>query len=223
MNHRSTVSSRRRRAAGLLIIGTIVPLGCFDPAIFNPGFVNTFQGGLFPLVPGEDVGLLLVRVVNSTDQTISFRVTIERPAVVVDVNTGASVTASETTELFTEPGNLSNEAGVLYECTPNNPITRLGLGDNLNQPSSEPGLFVGVMGDLTQGFGVPPNINPLRRDNGDFRCGDTVIFNAFSSANAPGGFKVQAFRLPQERQPEGNLRDTFGVAAEFLRNRPTED
>lgn len=216
-------NTRRRSLVGLLVLGAAAPLGCFDPTIFNPGFVNTFQGGLFPLVPGEEVGLLLVRVVNSTDQTMSFRVTIERPAVVVDVNTGASVTAFETTELFTEPGTLSSEAGVLFECTADNPITRLGLGENLNQPSSEPGLFVGVMGDLTQGFGVPPNINPLRRDNDDFRCGDTVIFNAFSSANAPGGFKVQAFVLPHERQPDVTVRQTFRVAADFLRDRPAED
>ena len=196
---------------------------CFDPLFVNPAFVNTFQGGLFPFVPGGENDLLLVRTVNSTNVTLRFLVTIERATLLTEGGGNGTVTDAQTTELFTIPGGQSNEAGVLYDCSDQNPVARLGLGENLNRPGTEPGLFVGGTGDITQGFGVPPNINPLSRDNGDFKCGDTVIFEAFESNNAPGGFKVRAFVLDFETQPVSTVRDTFTVAAEFLRGRPSEN
>jgi len=200
----------------------VASMSCFDAALLlNPSFVNTIEGGLFPFVPGPENELLLVRAVNSTNETLSFLVTIER-ARLLGQGSG-SINESETIDVFTSPANLANEAGILFDCTAENPINRIGLGENLNRPETEPGLLVGGVGDVTQGFGVPPNINPLSREDGDFQCGDTVIFEAFVSANAAGGFKVRAFVLPAATQPEDTFRDTFGVAAQFLRDRPGEE
>ncbi len=201
-----------------------LPAGCGEDAILflNPSFVNRTQGGLFPLVPQPDSGLLLVRVVNTTGQTISFLVTIERTVGVdVDDATGNVIT-SQTNELFTVPGSQTNETGILYDCTAELPITRIGLGRNLNQPTTDPGLFVGAFADIGAGFGVPANINPLASAFGDFFCGDTVIYQVIDSNNEPGGFKVQAFVLPFEGQPANTSRDTFQVAGDFLRDRPGE-
>ncbi len=205
-------------AIALLLCGAVLP-GCGDDAILflNPSFVNQTQGGLFPLVPRPDSGLLLVRVRNTTNQPISFLVTIERGVPTVE---GGDLTTTQTNELFTTPGSQSNETGILHECTPENPITRIGLGRNLNQPTADEGLFVGAFTDLEASFGVPGNINPLASAFGDFFCGDTVIYQVIDSNNAPGGFKVQAFILPFEQQPADTERDTFGVASDFLRNRP---
>ena len=164
-------------------------------------------------MPGPDSGLLLVRALNTTDQPVSFIVTVE---------TGETEDPV-TNELFTLPGSQANEAGVLFTCTDEFPITRVGLGENLNQPTTNPGLFVGGLAANEQGFGVPPNINPLSLIAGDYTCGDTVIFQAIVSTNAPGGFKVQAFVLPAESQPEDTARNTFQVAGDFLRDRPGEE
>jgi len=217
---------RVRRAGRATVVGGVAGamalMGCFDSALLlNPSFVNTVEGGLFPFVPGAANEMILIRSVNTTNQSLLFVVTIERARLLAEGS--GSVNESETIEVFTGPGDLANEAGVLFDCTGDNPINRIGLGENLNRPDTEPGLFVGGVGDITQGFGVPPNINPLSRENGDFACGDTVIFEAFISANAPGGFKVRAFVLPHEGQPERTRRDTFTVAAEFLRDRPSEE
>jgi len=197
--------------------------GCFDPLILNPAFVNQFQGGLFPFVPGRSNDLLLVRTVNTTNVTMRFLVTIERSRILSSGPNGGAINESETTELFTTPGSKSNESGALFDCSAENPIARIGLGQNINRPDTEPGIFVGGVGDIEQGFGVPPNINPLSRDAGDFKCGDTVIFEAFTSANAPGGFKIRAFVLDADTQPVNTARDTFTVAAGFLRDRPAEN
>lgn len=221
-------SSKACLSVFALLGGCLLPAatgGCGDSAVLflNPSFVNQAQGGLFPLVPKPESGLLLVRVVNTTNQPISFLVTVERamPGSGGDANAGV-LTMSETTELFTVPGSRANETGVLFDCTQDMPITRIGLGSNLNQPTADPGLFVGGASDVDLGFGVPPNINPLNSAFGDFFCGDTVIYEAIVSTNAPGGFKVQAFVLPFEAQPAETARDTFGVAAQFLSDRPTE-
>ncbi len=215
----------RRRSLALTLAALLAAGGCFElsPFLFNPSFVNRVEGGLFPFVPGPENELLFVRVVNSSNETLRFLVTIERSRTISDSTGEGRVTDSQTIELSTAPGQLSNEAGVLFDCSPANPITRVGLGENLNRPTTDPGLLVGGLGDITQGFGVPPNINPLSRDNGDFQCGDTLIYEAFTSANAPGGFRVQAFVLPFESQPTQTARDTFTVAADFLRGRPIEE
>ncbi len=218
---------RIRVALATCLIGAVSLVagagGCFDPLIFNPAFVNQFEGGLFPFVPGRKNDLLLIRTVNTTNVTMRFLVTIERTRILSSGPDGGAINESETTELFTIPGSKSNESGTLFDCSAENPISRIGLGENINRPDTEPGIFVGGVGDIEQGFGVPPNINPLSRDAGDFKCGDTVVFEAFTSANAPGGFKVRAFVLDADTQPINTTRDTFTAAAEFLRDRPTEN
>lgn len=201
--------------------------GCGNPAFFNPSFVNSFSGELFPLVPGETNGLVLVRSVNNTSSRLTFIITIERATLITDADgVVGTITETETVELFTLPQALANEAGVLFECTDDNTITRIGLGRNLNQPGTDPGLFVGGLGDVVPGFGVPANINPLTNDPPDFdnfRCGDTIIFQAIQSTAAPGGFLVKPFVLPFELQPTSTIRNTFGVANDFLNGRPTEE
>jgi hypothetical protein len=188
--------------------------GCGEDftALLNPTFVNTLSGANFPLAPRPENEFVLVRVVNTTSDPISFLVTAERATVVGDEDEMATVIQTQTTELFTQPGSNVNEAGVLFEC----PISRIGLGQNLNQPQSDPALFVGGMAAGDPGFGVPGNINPLSAVDGAFQCGDTVIFQAIVSTNSVGGFRVQAFVLLWELQPEDTLRDTFGSVRTFL-------
>ncbi len=204
-----------------LIAGATLGLGggCGDDALLflNPSFVNRTQGGLFPLVPRPETGLLLVRLVNTTTQSISFLVTIQRGIFFADSDDSGTITFTETTELFTQPGAQTNEAGVLFDCTGGS-ITRVGLGRNLNQPTTDPGLIVGGFADIVQGFGVPANINPLNSEV-DFFCGDTIIFQVIESTNSPGGFKVQAFVLPFELQDADTVRNTFQVAADFFNER----
>lgn len=215
------------RVAGyVLAIGAAIATGC-SPIFLNPSFINSTSGELFPLVPGPDNGLVLIRAVNNTSERLTFIITVERSTEITDTDGSAgTITQAETVELFTQPEALSNEAGVLFECTAENPITRIGLGRNLNQPETESGLFVGGFGDVIPGFGVPGNINPLANDPPDvnnFKCGDTVIFQAIQSIAAPGGFRVKPFVLPYELQPEETVRNTFRVAADFLNGRPTEE
>ena len=105
----------------LLLLVMLSPVGC-DPSLLNPAFVNSIQGGLFPLVPQPDTNLLLVRVTNSTNDTIRFTVTIERSMPAAQGGSTGTVTQSESIDLFTQPGSQSNEAGVLFECSTANPI-----------------------------------------------------------------------------------------------------
>ncbi len=212
----SAVVSRR---VALCVAGALL-CGCDSRAFLNPAFVNSVEGGLFPLVPEPGSGLLFVRVVNTTSENIRFTVTIERAA--GGGGTG-EVTNAETIDLFTQTGAQSNESGVVFDCTEDNPILRVGLGEDLNRPSTDPGLFVGVIGDITAGFGVPANINPLNAAFNDFQCGDTVIFQAIAANSEPGGFRVNPFVLPHELQPDDTVRDTFQVTADFLRGRPSEE
>lgn len=216
---------RSTGAAGLRcgVIALILSVACGDPTLLNPAFINQSQGGLFPLVPGPDANLILVRAVNSTNERLTFLVTVERATLVTEGDEVATITATETFELFTLPSSFANEAGVMFECTSDQSISRIGLGRNLNQPQTDPGLFVGGLGDIIPGFGVPANINPLSSEFVDFRCGDTIIFQAIQAINEPGGFKVKAFVLPFETQPAETVRNTFQVAADFLNDRPTED
>lgn len=204
-----------RRRHLVAIAGVHLLAGCGDPTLLNPAFVNSTQGTLFPVAPRPESGLILVRAVNTTTTAMSFLVTIERATIVEDVGGTGQSSLAQTTDVFTTPGAQANEAGTLFECTTENPISRIGLGENLNRPTSEPGLFVGGADDIVQGFGVPPNINPLSSDQNDFQCGDTVIYRVLESNSAPGGFKVEAFVIAWETQGP-TVRNTFGVAGEFL-------
>ena len=178
---------------GVWIVGLT---GCGDDAaaIFNRSFINTLTASEFPLAPRPENGFVLVRVVNSAQDPIRFLVV----------------------ELFTQPGANVNEAGVLFECSPEEPILRIGLGRNLNKPQSDPALFVGGVAAGTPGFGVPSNKNPLSSEDGLFQCGDTVIFRAIVSTNSVGGFRVESFVIPWESQPEDVGKDTFGSVRRFL-------
>ncbi len=206
--------------ATLLVMGSC---GADAALLLNPSFVNQLEGGvLFPLAPRPESQLIFIRGNNATTEPITFLVTVERSVTVTDGAGGGTITQADTTEIFTEPGNNSNEAGVLFPCDGDNQISRIGLGRNLNQPTTDAGLFVGGFDDVVPGFGVPGNINPLSFLDGDFECGDTLIFRAIQSVNQPGGFRVQAFIIPWENQPDNTTRDTFGVANDFLQSRPTE-
>ncbi len=215
----------KRKVMILLRFSLLIGMaGCGADAalLLNPAFVNQIEGGvLFPLAPRPDTGLLLIRANNATTEPITFLITVERSTVLADGD-ATTITNSETTEVFTRPGSNSNEAGVLFPCDENNPIVRIGLGRNLNQPSTDAGLFIGGFNDVVPGFGVPGNINPLDILNGDFRCGDTLVYRAIQSVNQPGGFRVQAFIIPWENQPDNTARNTFDVASQFLSGRPTE-
>lgn len=203
----------------------VVMTGCGADAalLLNPAFVNQIEGGvLFPLAPRPDTGLLFIRANNATTESITFLITVERSTLLVEGNTTMTLSESKTTEVFTEPGSNSNDAGILFNCDENNQITRIGLGRNLNQPSTDAGLFIGGFNDVIPGFGVPGNINPLDALDGDFECGDTIVYRAIQSVNQPGGFRVQAFIIPWENQPDNTTRNTFDVASQFLGGRPTE-
>ncbi len=197
--------------ASISVLEAVTVPGCGNSALLflNPALVNQTQGGLFPLTPGPETGSLLIRVVNTTSETLTFIVTAERAQ--------GDVASTETHDLFTVPGRFTGESGYLFECTPDNPILRIGLGENLNAPTTETGLFVGAAGAIDQGFGVPSNINPLSATEGDFRCGDTIIFQAIESANTTGGFRVQPFLLSDAGQPDVSVFNTFQVAVDFLR------
>ena len=200
---------------GVWIVGLT---GCGDDAaaIFNRSFINTLTASEFPLAPRPENGFILVRVVNSAQDPIRFLVTVERQTIVGEGDERATVLDQETVELFTQPGANVNEAGVLFECSPEEPILRIGLGRNLNKPQSDPALFVGGVAAGTPGFGVPSNKNPLSSEDGLFQCGDTVIFRAIVSTNSVGGFRVESFVIPWESQPEDVGKDTFGSVRRFL-------
>jgi hypothetical protein len=214
----------RLRLKSLFLVVLVTVLGCGNNAalFLNPAFVNSIQGGLFPLVPRPETNLILIRANNSTTERLTFLITIERSTAFSTGGPDGTVTNSETIEVFTEPGAQSNEAGVLFECSADNPITRIGLGRDLNQPQVDAGLFVGGFNDVVPGFGVPGNINPLSILAGDYECGDTIIFRALQSINQPGGFRVEPFRLSWRTQAAESARNTFGVAGGFLNNRPEE-
>lgn len=218
---------RRTIVAATSLIGVWVVggTGCGDDAaaIFNRSFINTLTATEFPVAPRPETGFVLVRVVNSTTEPVRFLVTVERRTVVGEGDEQATVIEPETVELFTLPGAKVNETGVLFDCSPEEPIRRIGLGRNLDKPQSDPALFVGGVAAGTPGFGVPANRNPLNSETGQFQCGDTVIFRAIVSTNSVGGFQVESFVLPWELQPAVVGRDTFGSVRRFLDEGISED
>jgi hypothetical protein len=188
--------------------------------LLNPSFVNFTSGGVVPLAPGPASGFILVRVVNNTsDEAIEFVVTVERE---VQVSEGAEVvtqTTRETQRLITFPVGNASEQGVLFEC----PVTRVGLGENLNNPSTEPALFIGAVVGGIAGFGVPANINPLDARAGNFTCGDTIIFQANTRAGTVGGVEVRSFVLTAASQPSQHQIETFNNVRRFIEEQQRED
>jgi len=201
-----------------------------NATLFNSAFLNTFVGGQVPVTPGPVAPFILVRGVNNTNQTVEFIVTVEREALRPNGSGGfeqdefgnfITETKRETVRLLTHPVGLASELGVLFDCSLE-PITVIGLGDNLLP--DEPAVFVGGQGAGAQtGFGVPaPNLNPLRLDIGNFNCGDTIVFQAFGASGVAGGVVIQSFLLPGSEQPGQFVGpSTFENLATFLDSQQT--
>jgi len=195
------------------------PMGCSNTLIFNPAFVNQQTGDVFPLVPGDRTGFVLARANNTTSVPIEFVITAERRVASAD-DPNTFVVVRETRRVLTQPAQSANDLGVLFNC----PIARLGLGETLDRPTTEPGIFVNAQAVGAGGFGVPPNANPLDSDAENFDCGDTIIFVASESASVAGGVQVTVFRLDDEGQPDF-IRglDTFANARTLIEEQELEE
>lgn len=215
-----------------LAVGATAAGGCGENATFlNPAFVNYSQGGVIPLTPGAASSFVLVRLVNRTDSAIEFILTVEREAVadplsdlgqVGDADEAEVRYEQETFRLSTFPGGLTNEVGILLQC----PLVRVGLGENLNFPTQDPGLYIGVDdgGQIVQGFGVPGGVNPLDSRAGNFTCGDTLIFEVTEQTGVPGNVKVKTFVLQASTQPDTFTGpDTFNNARTLLERQFGDD
>jgi hypothetical protein len=161
----------------------------------------------------------LARANNTTDQSVEFVITAERRVPSTD-EPDTFVIERQTRRVLTRPQQLANDLGVLFDC----PVSRIGLGENLDRPTTEPGLFVGATAVGAGGFGVPPNANPLDTDVNNFDCGDTVIFVASESNNVAGGIVVSVFLLDDEGQPDA-IRglDTFANARTLIEEQRIEE
>lgn len=194
-----------------------------DVTLFNSAFLQTFVGGQVPVTPGPPAAFILVRGVNSTAQNVEFIVTIEKEILVrnddgsfAQDENGNFVTTPQrrTVSLLTSPNGLGSDLGVVFDCQ-TEPVTVIGLGEELLPTDAAVFVGGGTAGGVT-GFGVAvPSLNPLRLEIGNFNCGDTVIYQAFTATGVAGGVSVQAFLLPGSEQPTGfagpstfvNLRD----------------
>ncbi|MCP4590312.1 MAG: hypothetical protein GY842_06190 [bacterium] len=203
----------RRRVRFSLVAMTVIAacVGCGDNATFlSPSFINYAVGGIVPLVPGADSGFILVRVVNNTPNNIRFVVTAEREVTTIGDDGVETVSLeTETVRLQTFPANLANESGILFNC----PVRRVGLGENIDFPTSDPGLFIGAIPGENEGFGVPGYTNPLSAQAGNFACGDTLIFETSVQAGTVGNVRVLPYILDAGEQPDQVTGpDTFGNA-----------
>ncbi len=205
--------------------------GC-GSGVFNPAFVNSLSGGVFPLTPGPNADFVFVRVVNETGQVAEFTVTIERDVIEVDDNGNAlfddegnliTRPMRETKRLTTSNVAPANELGVLFDCA-TSPINIVGLGENLLP--TDAAVFIGGTGTGgTTGFGIPAStVNPLSRLAGNFGCGDTVIFRAIRSTGVTGGVKIESFTLQGSAQPtQFSGPSTFANLQAFLESQTPED
>jgi len=228
------------RVGGILLLTSAVGAGvsalvggCGTGSLFNPAFVNPLVGGQVPVTPGPGADFVLARVLNTTDQVLEFIVTIEREVLVlddqgnfqVDEATGTFITRPqrETVRLTTAPGGNTSELGVLFPCD-ESPVTQVGLGENLLP--TDRAVFVGGEGAAgATGFGVPAgDLNPLLLSEGNFNCGDTVIFRAFRSTGQAGGVGLETFLLPGSEQPSiFRGPDTFVNLQRFIESQVRED
>lgn len=196
----------------LMISGTLI-CGC-NVGFLNPAFANTLTGAVVPLTPGPESSFVLVRVINETGVSVEFVVTAEREELIDEGNAIITQTIKETVRLLTFPIGQAQELGVLLDCTPG--ITRIGLGENLDQPGTDAGIFINAEVGGIAGAGVPVDVAPLVSP-GNFVCGDTVIFRAFTSTGNVGGVKVQTALLDFQSQPSQFIGpDTFLNARRFL-------
>lgn len=196
----------------LLMLMASAIVGCNASLLLNPSFLNQQTGEVFPLVPGDRTGFILVRANNASSASIEFVVTAERRLPSDDDPSGFTI-EKQTYRLLTQPQQAANDLGVLIEC----PIFRLGLGEDLDRPNTEPGLFVNATAVGAGGFGVPSNVNPLNSDSTNFDCGDTVVFQAREAPNTAGGIVAASFVLDDEGF-SGDIigLDTFGNARALL-------
>ncbi|MFQ5592228.1 MAG: hypothetical protein ACE5HE_13785 [Phycisphaerae bacterium] len=214
----------------------LIPLlyGCQGQvSLLNPSFVNSFIGGQFPLTPGPGAAFVLVRALNETGDTAEFIITVEREELVLDDagnplfnDAGEPVTETkrETVRLNTAAVAPANDLGVLFPCSPS-PVNVVGLGENLLE--TDAALFIGGQGGGgTQGTGVSAaGLNPLVREEGNFDCGDTIIFHAFVRGGIVGGtVQLQSLVLEDTNQPETFTGpDTFINLADFLASQARGD
>ena len=201
-------------------------------SFFNPAFVNATSGGQFPVTPGPGAAFVFVRTRNETTQNVQFIVTIEREVLVVDENGNFQIDEStqqfitrperETVRLNTGATGQSTDVGVLFPCG-QSPVTKVGLGENLLPGDAAVFVGGGGAGGAT-GFGVTANnLNPLLISEGNFNCGDTIIFNAFRSSGVAGGVALNAFLLPGSEQPSiFSGPDTFVNYQQFLESQVQE-
>lgn len=196
--------------------------GC---GIFDPSFLNTFTGGVFPRTPGPNAAFVLVLGDNDTSRTVEFIVTIERNVLDLDDSGAAQIDENgqfltepvrETVRLCTPPGGGAQRIGTLFACG-ESPVTLVGLGENL-LPTDRHVLVGGDCGTSAPGSGITvPNLNPLEIAVGNFNCGDTIIFQALEDSAVAGGISVRVLLLPGSEQP-GTFSgpNTFANYAEFL-------
>ncbi|MCP4249099.1 MAG: hypothetical protein GY778_18810 [bacterium] len=216
-----------------LVVGSamLIGVGCNENAnLFSDSFRNLTSGNVVPLTPGAPSSLVLVRLINDTPDAIEFTVTAESQFVVFDdQNNPLLETSLETVRLRTFPAESVNENGALFDC----PITRIGLGENIDLITDPNGLSVlegFSVGDgefdagVGAGVGVPPMIPPLDSRAGNFGCGDTVIFRAIESQGSVQNIKVQSFVLPWTSQPtEFSGSHTFNNVRNFIESQRDED
>lgn len=216
-------------AAGVLCLGL---LSCGNPnaLFFNDSFINYVSGGVVPITPGPNAAFVFVRVVNSTTEAVQFVVTAEITQASRDDEgnlqydaSGALITERvlKTVRLNTFPAANANEFGYVYSCA-DVAVERVGLGEHLQ--STDQGLFVGFDVAGQPGFGVPGGINPLVRSDGNFECGDTIIFRAIESTGLPGGVKVQSFVLKGTSQPSSFIGpSTFATLEAVMESQRREN
>ncbi len=178
----------------LLAVGLLATTGCNTSQFLNPALVNQSTGEVFALTPGDRSSFILVRGNNATTVPIEFLITVERQVESADVP-GTFTTQTESVRLFAPPNNRANDVGELFDC----PVSRVGLGEDLDRPTTEPGIFVNAQAVGVGGLGVPPNVNPLSADADNFKCGDTIIFQVSETNNTVGGVVVQSYVLDSTR------------------------
>ena len=213
------------KGAALALV--LLVAGCGEEArLFSDEFRNFTAGDVVPLAPGEPSGLVLVRLVNDTPDAIEFVVTAERQVLITDEQgQGVIKAATETVRLRTLPVEPANEVGALFDC----PVTRIGLGEDINRPNSEPGLFILEGGanatfGVEAGFGVPSAVPPLDSPAGNFGCGDTLVYRVIQSRGKAANVEVQTFVLPAASQPDAFLGPhTFNNVRIFLEEQTGED
>ncbi|MCH7873040.1 MAG: hypothetical protein IID33_15195 [Planctomycetes bacterium] len=196
--------------------------GC---GFFDPSFLNTFTGGIFPRTPGPNAAFVLVLGDNDTSRTVEFIVTIERNVLDLDDTGAAQIDENgqfltepvrETVRLCTPPGGGAQRLGTLFACG-ESPVTLVGLGENL-LPTDRHVLVGGDCGTSAPGSGITvPNLNPLEIAVGNFNCGDTIIFQALEDSSVAGGISVRVLLLPGSEQP-GTFSgpNTFANLTDFL-------